>query len=280
MAASSQPGMFGAVPTTQKRERRSSTRVSVWGDLRGDLPNCDFARIVEEARSLTGAHGAAIALRDEHGVLCRASTGNAPSVGLTLRPESGLAGECLRTGEPVCCDDMDNDPRVDRAIATSLQSRSALLLPIRGARPRDSTLGVIVVLSSRSSAFGREHVAILQEVAERVRFAWYAVDVPPLEAPVSISPQESVPGFASNPVVAPAKMLLESFPVCNKIKVAKETNLEKLDDSEPAVECRTAGDVTRRLLPPFVWKRNSSLINLIGGRMLVVGLLLSLAAGS
>ena len=42
--------------------------------------------VIDRVRSLTDADGAAIALRDAWGVVCRASAGEAPDVGSRLHP--------------------------------------------------------------------------------------------------------------------------------------------------------------------------------------------------
>src|SRR5437899_12629432 len=47
--------------------------------------------VIDRVRSLTDADGAAIALRDAWGVVCRASSGEAPDVGSRLHPESSQA---------------------------------------------------------------------------------------------------------------------------------------------------------------------------------------------
>src|ERR1700694_714123 len=53
--------------------------------------------VVERICTLTGADGAAVAAADEHGIVCRASTGVAPEVGSRLQPDSALTRECLET---------------------------------------------------------------------------------------------------------------------------------------------------------------------------------------
>ena len=56
--------------------------------------------IAERAQSLTGATGAAIALRAGNEIVCRARTGRtAPDLGVHLQTDSGLSAECVRTGE-------------------------------------------------------------------------------------------------------------------------------------------------------------------------------------
>src|SRR6266852_4546482 len=121
-----------------------------------------LAEIIQRIGSVTGADGAAIALCDQWGVICRASAGDAPEVGSRLRPDSALTRECFEMGQVVVCEDTETDYRVRHATAKSLRLRSAVLVPLR---TQDSVLGVIEVLSSRPSAFNTTHVAGLQRIA-------------------------------------------------------------------------------------------------------------------
>lgn len=121
-----------------------------------------MARVVEQICSLTHADGAALALRDEQGVFCLASTGDAPDVGSRLQPDSGLTRECFETAQTVVCDDAEKDSRVRLAIARSLRLGSALAVPIQ---EQGSVLGVVEVFSSRPAAFDGTHVAALERVA-------------------------------------------------------------------------------------------------------------------
>jgi hypothetical protein len=121
--------------------------------------------IVERVRLLTQAEGAAIAVLDEWGVVCRASSGNAPPLGSRLRPDSGLTRECFERGEVVTCDDAENDPRVEAAIAKSLHLRSAAAVPIVAG---EKVLGLIEILSSRPRNFGLTDVARLQMISRQL----------------------------------------------------------------------------------------------------------------
>ena len=125
-------------------------------------PSTLLAEIVQRIGSVTGADGAAIALCDQWGVICRASTGDAPEVGSRLRSDSALTRECFEMGQLVICEDTETDYRVRRATAKSLRLRSAVLVPLR---TQGSVLGVIEVLSSQPSAFTAVHVAGLQRIA-------------------------------------------------------------------------------------------------------------------
>src|SRR5438552_923076 len=78
--------------------------------------------VIDRVRSLTDADGAAIALRDAWGVVCRASSGEAPDVGSRLHPESSLTRECFESGQAMICEDTEEDSRV-RLAAKSLRLR-------------------------------------------------------------------------------------------------------------------------------------------------------------
>ena len=117
--------------------------------------------VIDRVRSLTDADGAAIALRDAWGVVCRASSGEAPDVGSRLHPESSLTRECFESGQVMICEDTEEDSRV-RLAAKSLRLRSAVVVPVEA---QGSVLGVVEVLSSRASAFTTAHIAALQHIA-------------------------------------------------------------------------------------------------------------------
>jgi WD40 repeat protein/GAF domain-containing protein len=120
-------------------------------------------QVVSGVSSITHADGAAIAVSDQWGVVCRASVGEAPEVGSRLRPDSALTRECLETGQVVVCEDTENDYRVRRSTANTLRLRSAVVVPLQN---QGSVLGVIEILSSHPSAFSTSHIVGLQRIAE------------------------------------------------------------------------------------------------------------------
>ncbi|MGH9512081.1 MAG: GAF domain-containing protein [Terriglobales bacterium] len=116
--------------------------------------------IAERAQSLTGASGAAIALRQGDEIVCRARTGRtAPDLGVSLGADSGISSECVRTGEVVLCHDAERNARVNLANCRSLGVRSILAAPLRHFR---NTLGVFEVLSPSPNAFDHRDVATMQ----------------------------------------------------------------------------------------------------------------------
>jgi putative methionine-R-sulfoxide reductase with GAF domain len=116
--------------------------------------------IAERAQALTGATGAAIALRHGDEIICRARTGRtAPDLGVRLQTDSGISADCVRTGEIVLCHDAERNPCVDLASCRRLGARSILAAPLRHFR---RTLGVFEVLSGAPHAFDNRDVATMQ----------------------------------------------------------------------------------------------------------------------
>ena len=116
--------------------------------------------ITEKAAAMTGATGAAIALRRGDDIVCRARAGRtAPDLGVRLHSHSGFSGECVRRGEILLCEDAEKNPRVDLVTCRQLGVRSILVAPLRHLRHR---LGIFEVLSSRPCAFDDRDVATLQ----------------------------------------------------------------------------------------------------------------------
>ena len=116
--------------------------------------------ITERAQVLTGATGAAIALRKGEEVICRARAGRtAPDLGVRLQTGSGVSAECLRSGEVVLCNDADASPHVDRLSCHRLGVRSILAAPLRQFQ---NTLGIFEVLSAAPNAFNNQDVATMQ----------------------------------------------------------------------------------------------------------------------
>lgn len=120
---------------------------------------------VEQARKTTGASGAAIALlRDGH-MICRATTGNAPDLGVRVETESGISGACLITGNVQLCSDTDIDPRVNAEACRRLNVRSMLMAPISDGK---HNFGIVEVFAAQPGAFSDEHIKALQVLALQV----------------------------------------------------------------------------------------------------------------
>jgi len=119
-----------------------------------------ISAITERAQHLTGATGAAIALRAGEEIVCRARAGRtAPDLGVRLQTDAGISAEAVRSGEIMLCHDAERNPRVDLASCRRLGVRSILVSPLRHYR---RTLGVFEVLSSSPGAFDDRDVATMQ----------------------------------------------------------------------------------------------------------------------
>src|ERR1700752_4050551 len=137
-------GDAGVAVTEQQLQSEIGALEREIGDSANRSLSDTLALVVERLCSLTGAEGAAIALRDERGLFCGASQGQAPDVGSVLQPGSGLTRQCFETGQMVATEDAEADSRVQPAGAKSLRLRSVLAVPIQAP---GSVLGVVEVLS-------------------------------------------------------------------------------------------------------------------------------------
>jgi TonB family protein len=126
--------------------------------------------ITDAARQLTGASGAALAMWKDGAMVCRARSGDtAPVLGARLSAETGISGECLRSGKIQLCTDTENDPLVDVEVCRSLGLRAIAVLPIQGWR---GVNGILEIFSTSPAAFSEAHIAFLQQLAalaERAR---------------------------------------------------------------------------------------------------------------
>jgi TonB family protein len=122
--------------------------------------------VVDQARSATGATGAAVALARDGVMECRATTGeSAPDLGTRVDSDSGLTGACLRTGEIQNCADTEADPRVDAETCRQLGVRSMLIIPLSdGTGP----FGILEVFWSQPNAFHERSVEALKVLAKRI----------------------------------------------------------------------------------------------------------------
>lgn len=151
-------------------------------DLQAQISSDDLdtdaalALIVRRLAELTRATGSAIALRDGPHVICRASYGNAPDVGVQLS-QSSLSGECLRTANVVLLRDSETDPRVDAAICRQLNFRSLLIVPVLS---EGKPAGIAEVLSPNPGNFEGADILVVSFIADLI--AGVAVSAEQIEA--------------------------------------------------------------------------------------------------
>jgi GAF domain-containing protein len=127
--------------------------------------------LADRAQYITGASGAAIALRRDgrNDMLCRASSGmNAPELGALLSTEFGLSGESVRTRQALRCDDAERDKRVNREVCREMGIASVVVMPVVN---DDEVLGVFELFSGKANAFGARDVSAVQRLSEMVETA-------------------------------------------------------------------------------------------------------------
>lgn len=152
--------------------------------------------IAQQARLVTAAAGAAIALGAREDFFCRATAGDkAPPVGARIRSDSGLTGECLRRRVTLRCDDADRDARVDAEACRELQVRSIAVVPIRLGT---EVAGVVEVFSHHVSAFSNLHVGMLERVADLVAAVCHRTATLIVEAASGPAVAQSAPGSAAS----------------------------------------------------------------------------------
>jgi TonB family protein len=137
-------------------------------------PSCDyselFAAISVAAHALTDATAAALAMRRQGVVVCVGRSGEcAPDLGMRLSVDSGISGECLRTGKMLRCDDTQKDYRADPAICLRLKVASIAAVPLHH---DGRVVGILEAFSDRTYAFAEEHMKALQDLAQLAEDAY------------------------------------------------------------------------------------------------------------
>lgn len=155
-------------------------------------PDAVLQTLVETVVELTRSNGGALALGTTDEMMCRASSGLAPEVGVRISSSSALSSECIHTGKVVHCEDTETDLRVDKEICRELNLRSLLIMPILH---KGEVHGLLEIFSPHPKAFNAQHQALLQELAD---FAaeMYATSLPtaePLASQAQPAPSKTVP---------------------------------------------------------------------------------------
>ncbi len=202
--------------------------------------------LAERAQYITGASGAAIALRDGETMVCCASSGpSAPELGAHLQTDSGLSAESVRTRQILRCDDAENDPRVNRDSCRAFGIASVVVMPlVRG----EEVYGVFELLSGRPRAFEeRDFVALTRltemiqtavEHAEAARRAEKELGQPGIEAAVM---SEAGPEILAYQLGSSLSRTEERMPE-TKAEIQTETGTEYETESEIDTETETKSE--------------------------------------
>jgi GAF domain-containing protein len=187
--------------------------------------------LVERAQYITGASGAAIALRVGADMICRASAGpSAPELGAHLQINSGLSGESVRTRQILRCDDAETDTRVNRESCKALGIASVVVMPLQ----RDGDVnGVFELFSGRAYAFEERDITALQRLAEMIQTALEHADAAQRaehEIAAKVEPPATGKVKDTSPVDASAK----SLPVAPQSATLEVAPVPTAPDEAPA----------------------------------------------
>jgi putative methionine-R-sulfoxide reductase with GAF domain len=121
--------------------------------------------LMERARYITGATGAALALPQGEEMVCRASAGaSAPAVGVRLQVRSGLTGESISRRQLLRCNNAETDPRVNLETCRALGIASIVVLPLL--RRSGEVRGLFELFSDHPYAFEERDLIALERMAD------------------------------------------------------------------------------------------------------------------
>jgi len=189
--------------------------------------------LAERAQYITGASGAAIALRNGTEIICRASAGpSAPELGAHLQIDSGLSGESIRTREILRCDDAETDTRVNRESCRALGISSVVVMPLVN---EDEVNGVFELFSGRPNAFEERDIVALQRLAEMIQIAvQHSEAAKRAQKELATEPQSNLPESIAPAEAAQLQPLEEANNVADPKPLIK--NVEGLTAPPTAVQ--------------------------------------------
>jgi putative methionine-R-sulfoxide reductase with GAF domain len=201
--------------------------------------------LAERAQYITGATGAAIALRDRQEMVCRASAGgSAPEVGAQLQVNSGLSGESVRTRQTLRCDDALTDERVNRESCEALGIRSVVVMPlVQG----DDVIGVFELFSDKANIFEARDITALERMGGMVHTALEhsSAALGVLPSTQEATSPESAPGIEAVAGVAPTPLVAGNmdFEQAATAAIPEQTGVEEIEIPEVAEPAAPMGRI-------------------------------------
>jgi hypothetical protein len=206
--------------------------------------------LADRAQYITGANGAAIALRREgrNDMQCRASSGsNVPELGSLLSTEFGLSGESVRTRQALRCDDTERDARVNRDACREMGIASVAVMPLVH---DDEVLGVFELFSGKVNAFGDRDLTALKRLSEMVETA-----VKLAQAAVSVADRLRAGEIFVAEAMEPDVEVLAPVATAVRVPEVREPQVASghaypLESMEIAVEDAPSEPIARSVTPP------------------------------
>ncbi|MEP6640650.1 MAG: sensor domain-containing diguanylate cyclase [Gaiellales bacterium] len=120
----------------------------------------------EGALALTGADGACIEILDGEEIVCIAAAGAAVEfLGLRLKADESITGECFRAREIMTCSDSETDSHAHREACRLVGARSLILAPLLDG---NDMLGVLLIWSASPGDFLSYEPQLLELLANIV----------------------------------------------------------------------------------------------------------------
>jgi hypothetical protein len=162
--------------------------------------------LVERAQYITGATGAALALKQGEEMVCRASVGSGPAIGAHLQVRSGLTGESIARKQLLRCDNAEADGRVNLETCRQLGIASIVVAPLL--TREGEVRGLFELFSDHAYAFEERDLVALERMASLSLTALDLAEkrrVPAaMPAPAPAAPAAPEPATAALPIPVPA----------------------------------------------------------------------------
>ena len=128
--------------------------------------------VIQRTQIITNADGACIELIEKEELVYGAVSGMAEQfLGLRLKMENSLSGECIKFGQILVSNDIEKDDRVNKVACRQIGLRSMVVVPLVF---REEVVGVLKVLSSNPEHFHEESMKILNIVSEVIAAAMFS----------------------------------------------------------------------------------------------------------
>ncbi|HZQ73166.1 MAG TPA: EAL domain-containing protein [Burkholderiales bacterium] len=122
---------------------------------------CDL--LVAAALKVIGVGAAAIQFVDDGQFVYRAATDGARHlIGMRTPMRGNFSAAVVSSGQPVKCDDAENDPRIDPAAARRSGARALIGAPLQH---EGKVIGVLKLMAPTAGIFTEDHVHVLQVLA-------------------------------------------------------------------------------------------------------------------
>ncbi|TCK61785.1 sensor domain-containing diguanylate cyclase [Seleniivibrio woodruffii] len=151
-----------AVPSSERMLEIIKAQAEI-SKIGPDLGNVIDA-VCHLAQNIVKADGATVEFAEEGEMVYRAVSGSlTPYLGLRLRKETSLSGNCVSTCEMMYCKDSAYDERVDRDACMKVGAVSMLVMPL----PFNGVcIGVLKVVSGKVGYFTEDDMCVLSMIAD------------------------------------------------------------------------------------------------------------------